>query len=113
QYTYARCRSVLAKAGKSKAKFDYSVLTDDAAYETAKLLSDFDEVVYNAATKYEPSIVSRRLVKICQAFNRFYNADRIMCGGEAQTARLALTERVAQTLKYGLSLILIDAPERM
>ena len=69
--------------------------------------------MYAAATKYEPSIVSRRLVKICQAFNRFYNADRIMCGGKAQTARLALTKRVADTLRYGLSLILLDAPERM
>lgn len=114
QYTHARCKSVLAKAGyKAGKKFDYSLLTDDAAYETAKLLSDFDEVVYNAAVKYEPSVVSRRLVKICQAFNRFYNADRIMCGGEMQEARLALTSRVADTLKYGLSLILLDAPERM
>ncbi|MCH5163133.1 MAG: arginine--tRNA ligase [Clostridiales bacterium] len=113
QYTYARCKSVLAKAGKSGGKFDNKELTDDAAYEVAKLIADFDDVVYNAAVKYEPSFVSRRLVKICQAFNRFYNADRIMCGGSLQSARLALTSRVAETLKYGLSLILLDAPERM
>lgn len=76
-------------------------------------MSDFDEVVLSAAQKYEPCYVSRRLVKICQAFNRFYNADRIMCGGAEQTARLALTARVADTLAYGLSLLLVDAPERM
>ncbi len=114
QYTHARCRSVLAKAGYSGAQsIDAALLVDDEAYEVAKLLWDFDDVVYNAALKYEPSFVSRRLVKICQAFNRFYNADRIMCGGDMQTARLALTERVADTLAYGLSLILLDAPERM
>ncbi len=113
QYTYARCKSVLAKAGDAAGEFDYSSLTDDAAYDAVKLLSDFDEAVYNAAVKYEPSIVSRRLVKICQAFNRFYNADRIMCGGKTQNARLALTARVAETLKYGLGLVLLDAPERM
>lgn len=114
QYTHARCRSVLAKAGYRGAQsIDAALLIDDEAYEVAKLLWDFDDVVYNAALKYEPSFVSRRLVKICQAFNRFYNADRIMCGGDMQTARLALTERVADTLAYGLSLILLDAPERM
>lgn len=114
QYTHARCRSVLAKAGYRGAQsIDAALLIDDEAYEVAKLLWDFDDVVYNAALKYEPSFVSRRLVKICQAFNRFYNADRIMCGGDMQTARLALTEHVADTLAYGLSLILLDAPERM
>ncbi len=116
QYTHARCRSVLAKAGYSSGatdKIDCAQLLDDEAYEVIKLLADFDETVYSAAVKYEPSIVSRRLVKICQAFNRFYNADRIMCGGDAEKARLALTERVADTLKYGLGLVLLDAPERM
>lgn len=116
QYTHARCRSVLNKATDRNigaADIDLSVLTDDAAYEVVKLISDFDETVYGAAVKYEPSAVSRRLVKICQAFNRFYNADRIMCGGAAQRARLALTERVADVLKYGLSLLLLDAPDRM
>lgn len=113
QYTHARCRSVLGKAGYKPSKIEYDILTDDAAYEVVKLLADFDEVVYSAAVKYEPSIVSRRLVKICQAFNRFYNADRIMCGGKEENARLALTARVADTLKYGLGLVLLDAPEKM
>lgn len=115
QYTHARCRSVLAKAGykTGAVKIDCAQLLDDEAYEVVKLLADFDETVYSAAVKFEPSIVSRRLVKICQAFNRFYNVDRIMCGGDAEKARLALTARVADTLEYGLSLVLLDAPEKM
>lgn len=113
QYTHARCNSVLNKADYKAGDVDYSELLDDAAYDVIKLLADFDDAVYGAAVKYEPSIVSRRLVKICQAFNRFYNADRIMCGGKTQAARLFLTARVADTLKYGLNLLLLDAPERM
>lgn len=114
QYTHARCRSVLAKAGYACSQnIDCKLLTDDEAYEVVKLLADFDETVYAAAVKYEPSIVSRRLVKICQAFNRFYNADRIMCGGETEKARLELTLRVADALKRGLQLVLLDAPEKM
>ena len=114
QYTHARCRSVLSKAGYSKSqKVDYKLLTDDEAYDVVKLLADFDENILSAAVKYEPSVVSRRLVKICQAFNRFYNADRIMCGGETEKARLELTLRVADALKRGLMLVLLDAPEKM
>ena len=116
QYTHARCRSVLAKAAGDIGKIsadDYKLLTSDGAYEVIKLLSDFEAVALDAALKYEPSFVSRRLVKICQAFNRFYNSEKIMCGGSEQTARLALTQKVADTLKKGLSLILLDAPERM
>lgn len=113
QYTHARCRSVLNKANYTAGEVDYKELRGDEAYDVVKLLADFDEVVYSAAEKYEPSAVSRRLVKICQAFNRFYNADRIMCGGGAEKARLFLTARVADTLKYGLELVLLDAPERM
>lgn len=113
QYTHARCRSVLAKAGGSAGEVNCELLTDDLAYDVIKLLVDFDDVVLFAAEKYEPSAISRRLVKICQAFNRFYNADRIMCGGDLQAARLALTQKVADTLRYGLSLVLLDAPEKM
>lgn len=117
QYTHARCRSVLAKAGFDGnvvgENIDCSVLTTDEAYETVKLIADFDDAVYSAAVKLEPSVVSRRLVKLCQAFNRFYNADRIMCGGSSQSARLALTARVADALRYGLGLLLLDAPEKM
>ena len=114
QYTHARCRSVLAKAGyTSSQKIDCALLTDDEAYDVVKLLADFDENILSAAVKYEPSVVSRRLVKICQAFNRFYNADRIMCGGQVEKARLELTKRVADALKRGLQLVLLDAPEKM
>lgn len=113
QYTYARCKSVLKRAGYAERDFDAGLLTDDEAYEVVRLVSDFDDVVLSAAEKYEPSFVARRLVKICQAFNRFYNADRIMCGGDSQKARTALTARVAEVLKYGLSLVLLDAPEKM
>ena len=104
---------MLAKADRDSEDVKPELLTDDSAYEVVKLLVDFDEVVLFAAEKYEPSAISRRLVKICQAFNRFYNADRIMCGGDLQSARLALTRKTADTLEYGLSLILLDAPEKM
>lgn len=114
QYTHARCRSVIARAGEVNAKPDVSVLCDDASFALIKLLAGFDAVVEDAAEKYEPSIVSRYLIELAKAYNKFYIECRIL-GEEPAVcrARLDLTSCVCKTLKDGLSLILISAPDKM
>lgn len=114
QYTHARCRSVMTKAGDVKGKPDYSALTDDESFTLVKLLGEFDAAVEAAAEKYEPSIVSRYLLELAKAYNQFYIGHRII--GEATEvckARLKLTELVCEVLREGLKLLLINAPEKM
>lgn len=113
QYTHARCRSVLSKAGEIGAT-DYSLLTDDDSYAVVRLLSAFDDVVLDAAEKYEPSIIARYLIDLAQAYNRFYIGSRIITDDKPLTAaRLRLTETVADAIKTGLDLLLIKSPEKM
>lgn len=114
QYTHARCRSVLSRAGVSDGKIDYDVLTDDDSFTLVRLLSSFDDVVSDAAAKYEPSVVSRYLLDLAAVFNRFYLNCRII--GEkpdVMYTRLLITRYVADALKEGLKLLLINAPDRM
>ena len=114
QYTHARCRSVLSRAGVSDGKIDYDVLTDDDSFTLVRLLSSFDDVVSDAAAKYEPSVVSRYLLDLAAVFNRFYLNCRII--GEkpdVMYTRLLITSYVAEALKEGLKLLLINAPDRM
>lgn len=114
QYTHARCRSVLSRAGVSDGKVDYDVLTDDDSFTLVRLLSSFDDVVSDAAAKYEPSVVSRYLLDLAAVFNRFYLNCRII--GEkpdVMYTRLLITRYVAEALKEGLKLLLINAPDRM
>ncbi len=114
QYTHARCRSVIARASECRGKFDASVLLGDDSFTLIKLLGAFDSVVEEAAEKYEPSIISRYLLDIAKAYNQFYLANRIL--GEADDVcytRRTLTEKVADALKKGLSLLLIKAPDKM
>lgn len=114
QYTHARACSVLAKAGGVKNKSAaVRYLTDDASFAVLKLLNRYDEVVADAAEKYEPSIVARYLVDLAQAFNRFYIDNRILGDGEENAARLVLTDMVRRALKNGMALILLRAPEAM
>ena len=114
QYTHARCRSVAERAGEVKGKFDPSVLCDDDAFTLVRLIGEFDKTVETAAEKYEPSVISRYLLDVAAAYNRFYLNCRII--GQAPDVsytRLALTSLVAEVLEKGLNLLLIKAPDKM
>lgn len=121
QYTHARSCSLLRKAGKdmvSKAKnldnIDYEKLTSNTMYELAKLIHNMPEVIKEAADRYEPSVITRHVVKIAQGFNRFYNEERILQGDATGTvSRLTLVIATKTAIKNGLALLGIKAPERM
>ena len=53
-------------------------------------------------------------MQVANAFNRFYYEQRIMADDPAiREARLALCDAARQTLKNGLNLLGLLAPERM
>ena len=115
QYTHARACSILRKGECSLAEnIDYSKLTDDASMEVCKLLEQFPKKIQEAADKLEPFIVTRQLVSLSQAFNKFYH-DNVILTSEEQTkqARIALVIAVKTVLKKGLALLGIKAPEQM
>ena len=114
QYTHARCRSVIKKAGQVDGKFDISALDSSSAYEVIKLLNEYDSTVIEAGEKYEPSIISHYLISLAKAYNKFYLENRIVVEDKDVTyTRVLFTKYVADALKNGLGLILIDAPNKM
>ncbi|MCI3919190.1 arginine--tRNA ligase [Paenibacillus sp. TRM 82003] len=121
QYAHVRACSLLRKAEEAgfspDAVFDAldgTALADDASFDVVRELARFPERVATAAGKYEPSIVTRGLVDLAQAFNRFYREQPILVDDAGtRAARLALTNGVRATLRIGLGLIGVAAPERM
>ena len=121
QYTYARCASLLRKAGtqvvnKAMAldNIDFSKVTSDSAYELIKLIYRFPEIVQDAGQKLEPSVVTRHIVDVAQAFNKFYHDEHILVEDEAEkVARIAVVIAAKNTISNGLALLGIKSPERM
>ena len=114
QSTFARCCSVMRKAGEIQAAPDYSALQDDEAQAVLRLLARFPEDVRAACRTNEPFMVTRAVTDIAKAYNKYYYEHRILEGEEAaQAARAQLTDAVRNVIRTGLFLIGMEAPERM
>lgn len=115
QYAHARACSMLKKANNINTdKIDFSLLSDETSIEVIKLLENYPNKILNAAERYEPSILTRHLVDIAQAFNKFYNTNQVLNADEpTKNARLVLVHSVKLVLKNGLNILGIEAPEQM
>lgn len=115
QYTHARAFSVIDKAGdKDFENIDFSILNDNASFEVIKLISRYSERIQESADKLEPYIISRYLIDLAQAFNKFYHDNKILnTDKETMKARLILVVAVKTVLESGLKLLGISAPNKM
>ena len=115
QYTYARSKSALRKGGQyDLGNLDLEAILDDDGYEVVKSILTFGDAVKQSAKVREPSVVTRHIVDLAEKFNRFYIGHRIVVDDErVKNARLMLTDIVGRTIKEGLALLGIDAPEVM
>lgn len=115
QYTYARARSVLRKAEKENfEKIELTQIKSDEEYALIKSLATFEDAVVRAQEKYEPSILTRKVMEIAKNFNKFYNSSQIMVDDmKLREERLALTYATTVVLKLGLSILGIKTVEKM
>jgi arginyl-tRNA synthetase len=123
QMQHARCASVFRKADErihGADGIDFSLLTHDAEWAVARRLVDFPEIVVRAATACEPHVLCHYLLDVAADFSRWWtlgNGDaslRVLVEDrDVRRARLALVAAVQATLREGLSLLGIAAPDQM
>ncbi|MBO4770011.1 MAG: arginine--tRNA ligase [Clostridia bacterium] len=108
QYTYARCCSVIEKAGGIPDSLSArGYLPCEAEISLAKTLSLFGEKVREALAAYEPMIITRYLLDVAGEFNKFYHDCRIISEKDERTRsfRIRLTEAARITIGNSLELI--------
>lgn len=113
QYTYARTCSILEKAGE--ITIDGIRITEPSEAALCKVLSQFGEAVLSAVADYEPSDVTRYILDVCTAFNRFYHDCPILSADDetARKSRIALTQATNYVLGNALPLICLKTPEKI
>ena len=118
QYTCARAKSVLQKAGAAAEKsrgYTLDFALNEAETDLAKALADFPDTVCEAAEKYEPSFIARYAVDLSQKFNKFYFDCKILSAEDEnkKAFRLDLTAATARVLTNAFALLGISMPDKM
>lgn len=109
QYAHARARSILAKAQSSN---ETNEALEEGERSLLRKIGEYHEVVNRGVNELMPHHICTYLYELAQTFNRFYEHNRVI-DDPRQSIRLALVDRYASTLKSGLEILQITAPERM
>lgn len=109
QYAYARARSILAKVS-SDFMMPETVRTEDRAL--VRKLGEYSEAVELAIQQLEPHHICNYLFELAQEFNRYYEKNQVV-GSDYERHRAGLVVLYADTLRAGLTILGIHAPEKM
>ncbi|NTW25999.1 MAG: arginine--tRNA ligase [Lentimicrobium sp.] len=114
QYTHARIKSVLRKAG-NEISFNGSASLLAKETDLLILLYQFPQAVEQAAAELSPSVVANYLFEVAREFNQFYHELSILKeeNPDSRSLRLALSMLTSSVLKNGMQLLGIEVPEKM
>jgi len=113
QYSYVRATQILAKAGEAPGQIPELELPTDVQ-RLVRELARFPLVVQRSAQENAPHILAQYLNEVATQFSRFYELYPVLKAEKTERdVRLALVRGIAITLKRGLTLLGIEAPEKI
>ncbi|MBP9757375.1 MAG: arginine--tRNA ligase [Candidatus Pacebacteria bacterium] len=111
QYAHARAHQIVDKATETGV---VAVVDERAEPNTVtRLVHRFPEVVESAASLMEPHVVTTYLIELASAYNSWYAEVHVLDGTPAAAHKVAVVNAVRNTLKNGLWILGIPAPEKM
>ena len=108
QYAHARARRILEKVDS----ITMPVTVHDEDRLLVRKLGEYSEIVELAAKTLEPHHVCNYLFELAQEFNRYYEKNQVI-GSQYEQHRTGLVAVYADTLRAGLMILGIAAPDKM
>jgi arginyl-tRNA synthetase len=115
QYTYARTSGILDKAKDLNYSSTAPQITTVEEADLLKVLSKFNEAVRGAIQDYEPSIITRYIIDVCSAFNKFYHNCQIVSAEDetVRNTRIRLASATKTVLGSAFELICLKKTEKI
>ncbi|HMD47044.1 MAG TPA: arginine--tRNA ligase [Acidimicrobiales bacterium] len=116
QYAHARIRSIFRRGNvDAPSPGTPPSITEAPERELGVRLLGLDKVLAEVADSYSPSKLSAYLFDLATTYTSFYENCPVLWAPDDETrrSRLLLSDTTARVLALGLSLLGIEAPERM
>jgi len=129
QYAHARISSVLRKLDEHKLKFNlsdfkdckFSLLNSNHEIDLIKKILDWSSVIITSVNLYEPHRIAYYLYELASSFHSLWNQGKINTklkfineeDLDVTYARLSLIIATQKTIKSGLDLLGVSAPNEM
>ncbi len=116
QYAHARICRLLGKMAEDGVKYGGGAVsyTDGSELSLIRKIAELPELINEAATDYSPFKLTKYVYELAQAFHKFYDSCPIKDAEDnVKLSRLALCEASKTVVKNVLTLLKVDAPEKM
>jgi len=117
QYTHARIKSLLGKAGYAEGQqVNSNIVLSETELEMIILLAKYPAEIAAAAKAFSPAMLANYVYEVAKMFNKFYHEIPPIVKEEDETLkqlRLNLSAVTANILKSGMRILGIEVPERM
>jgi arginyl-tRNA synthetase len=116
QYAHARICSIFRRAGVDRGAVDGAsvIVAETAERVLAQRLLAYPSAIADTMSSFAPHKLCTYLFELAQDFTAFYEQCPVLKSDEpVRTSRLALCDVTADTLRHGLGLLGIEAPELM
>jgi len=115
QYTHARIKSVLSRAGINYADKTAVAELSPVERDLIVTLTQYPATITEAANGYNPALIANYVYELAKTYNKFYHEKSILQAEDAvlKQFRLQLSAASAKVISKAMYLLGIDVPERM
>lgn len=113
QYTYARINSLLQTSHSEIVNYQ-NIVINEYMWNILFKLNDFPDIIIKAKENFDPSLIAKYLLDLCQSFNKMYANEKIIDNNQELTNyRLLICEAINIVIKEGMKLLGIKVLNKM